>query len=132
MALVDIDGFKRVNDVAGHATGDIVLAFVAACCADGLRRNDLIGRLGGDEFCIVMPSTELDAAVMVAERLRTLLRRAMKERPPARVDITLSIGVAAARSDDPAFGAVVARADRALLQAKSEGRDRVVVADMPA
>jgi diguanylate cyclase (GGDEF)-like protein/PAS domain S-box-containing protein len=129
--MVDIDHFKVVNDTYGHAAGDRALQQVAVACCDILRDSDVIGRLGGEEFGIVLPEASLEGALDVAERLR--IRLAAEEIPlpedPAggTFRLTVSIGVAPCIPTDRAIDMPLNRADRALYRAKERGRNRVEV-----
>ena len=126
--LIDIDHFKRVNDTYGHAAGDDVLRELAARATNTVRSVDLVARLGGEEFVVVMPETGPAIAATVAERLRL----AVASEPfalragGAGLPVTISIGVttAAARGEDR--DCLLKRADDALYRAKADGRDRVV------
>jgi two-component system cell cycle response regulator len=127
--MVDIDHFKQVNDTHGHAAGDAVLREVVNRIRNGLRPSDLIARLGGEEFAVIMPETEPAAAFVIAERLRERIEATPIEgadhAPP--LTITASIGVASApveRNEDSTV--LFARADAALYEAKKTGRNRVV------
>jgi two-component system, cell cycle response regulator len=125
--MFDVDHFKAVNDHHGHPGGDDALRQLADRALRGVRSIDLVARLGGEEFVVVMPETDLRAAVRVAERLRASVAaepffiHASGDRPP----ITISIGVAVARSGDT-VDTLLQRADDALYQAKNAGRNRVV------
>jgi diguanylate cyclase (GGDEF)-like protein len=123
-AMLDVDGFKKINDTFGHAAGDAVLQHIGALVRATLRASDLSARLGGDEFIALMPETNLEGAVATAERL---LNRVMS-RPLTVLDqsfaTTLSIGVAGAEGCS-SLEELMARADRALYRAKKEGRSRV-------
>lgn len=128
LALVDIDHFKRVNDTHGHPAGDGVIRAVADLAAASMRGGDLVGRIGGEEFAILLQDTDKMAAWEVCERLRVQLGQrdiALPNGPSVRV--TLSCGVAAAVRDDSA-DSLIARADQALYDAKGGGRDRVLMA----
>ncbi|UXH78623.1 GGDEF domain-containing protein [Roseateles amylovorans] len=124
--VMDIDHFKRINDELGHAGGDAALQHLSRELATGLRDTDAFGRLGGEEFAVLMPDTDLDSAVMVAERLRRLLQ----ERPLTWGDkiwpISASFGVAAMEPADPHGQQALARADAAMYAAKARGRNRVL------
>jgi two-component system cell cycle response regulator len=127
--LFDIDHFKKVNDTHGHAAGDDVLRELAARTSNSVRSVDLGARLGGEEFAVVMPETDIASAAEVAERLRLavaidrfVLRASSKE-----LDITISVGVAAAETGDDR-DRLLARADEALYSAKTAGRNRVIIA----
>jgi len=127
-AMVDVDGFKKINDTFGHAAGDAVLQHIGALLRATLRASDLPARLGGDEFVALMPETTLDGAFALGDRL---LQRVL-QRPLHVLDqslsTTLSIGVASA--DGCAnLEALLAKADQALYKAKKEGRSRVIRAD---
>ncbi|MBJ7417792.1 MAG: PleD family two-component system response regulator [Niveispirillum sp.] len=133
--LFDIDHFKVVNDTWGHGVGDEVLKEVAQRASRNLRNFDLVARLGGEEFVVVMPDTDGSQAMAVAERLR---RRIAEEpfavsAPVGKIDVTISIGVALAdwtldAEGKPESGdALLRRADTALYQAKRSGRNRVVM-----
>ncbi|WP_138468917.1 diguanylate cyclase [Poseidonocella sp. HB161398] len=138
LMMVDLDRFKLVNDTYGHATGDQVLVETAARLAENVREQDLLARIGGEEFLIAMPETDLDNVRRAAARLR----RVMADRPvaagPERLAVTVSIGIAMA--DIPAFRApgalqapglamraLMEQADRALYRAKAQGRNTVKI-----
>ena len=122
----DLDHFKEINDHHGHASGDIVLKDVARCVLQTLRNTDLAGRLGGEEFAILMPETGLAEAAEAADRLRRVIADATTYAPDGQpIRITISFGVACLRADDAHCEAILARADAALYKAKSEGRNRV-------
>ena len=131
LLMLDIDFFKRVNDERGHAAGDEALKAVVLLARDVLRDQDLIGRMGGEEFAIALPETTLEAALGVAERLRT--RLAQLDIPvgggePLR--LTTSIGVAECKvKDSEGLEACLGRADAALYRAKALGRNRVEPAE---
>jgi len=129
LLMIDLDHFKLVNDRYGHAAGDRVLRWFAELTQSCLRRVDLFGRLGGEEFCVLLPDTGLAGAREFAERLRVLI----EQRPCSGVGLepeiafTVSIGVAACSDGCLDADNVLASADRALYQAKEAGRNRVVV-----
>jgi diguanylate cyclase (GGDEF)-like protein len=124
VAMVDIDHFKQVNDAHGHAGGDRVLAAVGRSLVAGVRSEDLVARMGGEEFLVVLPGTPPAGARLVAERLRAAVA-SLADLPRS---VTVSIGVACCRRDESA-GELVQRADAALYRAKQGGRDRVVCDD---
>lgn len=128
LLMLDIDHFKRVNDSHGHAAGDRVLQALAGALASHLRRVDRVGRLGGEEFAILMPETPLDSALAYAERLRARIGALVVEAEGASIRFTISIGVAGMDVDDLRADPLLARADAALYRAKQAGRDRVEVA----
>ena len=125
--MLDIDHFKRVNDTYGHAVGDEVLRVVAQRCRAALRDGDILGRYGGEEFALVLPGADADAALLVAERLRTLIAEAPLAVPGGEIPVTISVGVAAAGVTTATLAALLNRADEALYAAKAAGRNRVAV-----
>jgi diguanylate cyclase (GGDEF)-like protein len=123
--LADLDHFKRINDAFGHAIGDRVLKIFAAVLGRVTGQGDLVGRIGGEEFAILLPARDEAAAVALAERIRVALREAALEVDGRAVGATVSIGVAASRIGD--LAGLLGRADSALYQAKEDGRNRVAV-----
>jgi len=130
LLMLDLDWFKRVNDRYGHATGDIVLRHVATVMSASLRRVDLLGRLGGEEFAILLPDTEAAGAQEFAERLRQEVAAQPAVTPAGEISITVSIGVTSFVPQD-GIDTLLARADRALYRAKANGRDRVELEEAP-
>ena len=126
LMVLDIDHFKRVNDQFGHAAGDAAIRMLAKSCLGTLRPGDLFGRWGGEEFVIAMPETGQPGAVKAAERLREILAAARFDANGKPRSITVSIGVATLLRDELTVDHAIARADRALYQAKAAGRNRVV------
>jgi diguanylate cyclase (GGDEF)-like protein len=124
MLLLDIDMFKTINDRYGHDAGDRMIIEIAALCRAHSRASDIIGRLGGEEFCLLLPETRLDSACDAAERLReSVARLKLTERDEA-VTATVSIGVAEASGGDT-LSILLKQADEALYEAKRTGRNRV-------
>ena len=120
--IVDIDQFKRINDTYHHAAGDRVLKEVVHRFMSALRPFDLVARMGGDEFAIVLPETNFDAAIQIAERLR----RRIADFPIEGIAVTVSIGAAASSPDgEEELDATLQRADTGLYQAKRAGGNRV-------
>jgi diguanylate cyclase (GGDEF)-like protein len=131
--LLDIDHFKRVNDTHGHQAGDRVLQQVAAACGAQLREIDRFGRWGGEEFIVLLPETDLDGALVVAERVRqAVAASSVAGDDGLPIAITTSIGVASLSLHDEPLEALLARADTALYQAKHEGRNCVRAARVAA
>lgn len=123
--MLDIDYFKRINDAHGHDVGDLVLTQVARVVERGCRKDDVVFRFGGEEFCIVSPNTGLADAVMLAERIVRSVRDADFGRNGVSFPVTMSVGVATRAAGDADLEALIARADKALYAAKEGGRDRV-------
>jgi diguanylate cyclase (GGDEF)-like protein len=130
--MVDADHFKAINDTHGHAAGDQVLRHLAAMLGSGLRAGDWVGRLGGEEFLAVLPDASLQHTRAIAERMREAIAAAPCHTPKATVPVTVSIGAATHGGDAETPGALLQRADAALYAAKTQGRNRVAVADAPA
>ena len=130
--LIDADHFKLINDGFGHDAGDVALKALAADVRRHLRPGDLIGRLGGEEFLVVLAGTGPDEAVAVAERLRASIAALTVDVQDVRVKLSISIGVATLADTSNDFGALVRRADEAMYEAKRAGRNRVSLAARPA
>lgn len=126
LIAIDIDHFKQINDDYGHPAGDRVLQDFAGCCNSALREEDLCARTGGEEFCVLLPDTGHDAALVLAERLREMTQdcRPLPEHPALQA--TISLGVACLGEGDTNFGSLFSRADRALYRAKDLGRNRTI------
>jgi len=129
MLMLDIDHFKRVNDRYGHAVGDEVIRFVANACRESKRSPDLVGRMGGEEFAILLPETDLVQAGVVAERIRSKVASQTIAHPRGSFRITVSIGMAPAALSMSGIHALMHAAGRALYRAKEMGRNRVVEFD---
>jgi diguanylate cyclase (GGDEF)-like protein len=135
LLLFDVDHFKRINDTHGHAAGDRVLVDIVERTLGVLRHRDYCGRLGGEEFAVLLPATASDTALHVAERLRATLQRtplAAAERGADRsaagaIGYTVSIGVATLVQGET-IASLLSRADTALYAAKAGGRNRVMAA----
>jgi diguanylate cyclase (GGDEF)-like protein len=127
LLMIDLDGFKQVNDRRGHLVGDAVLRRAGHQIAASLRPQDLLARYGGDEFAALLPNVDEDQGLDIAERLRDLVATASdKPGETELAGVTISIGVATARNA-VALSALIEAADRALYRAKSGGRNRVSV-----
>ena len=125
LLVIDVDHFKAINDRLGHEAGDIVLKAVANLCAGVRRESDLVARIGGEEFAILLPETDESAALVVAERLRGLIENNLKTFNEIKLDVTISIGVAAATLSMASATTLLKQADAALYRAKDGGRNRV-------
>jgi diguanylate cyclase (GGDEF)-like protein len=130
LIVFDFDHFKRVNDGYGHSVGDTVLRAIVDVCKQQLRDSDQIGRLGGAEFAILLPRTNLAEAAMVAERMREAIAANPVKSERAVINLTASLGVTTIRADDSSVS-LFKRADEALQKAKRAGRNTVVEAQAP-
>ncbi len=131
LLAVDLDHFKRVNDLQGHAAGDLALQAVARALATGLREVDSLGRMGGEEFFALLPASDEAAARGAAERLLQRVRQLplLGERAAVNTSLTVSIGYAVADDRREARHDLLRRLDAALYRAKEQGRDRAVAAE---
>ncbi len=123
--MFDIDRFKDINDMYGHAVGDEVLALVADRCADIIRHADVLGRYGGEEFAILLPETSLKKGLEMAERLRIAICSKQFETSRGSIDVAISAGVAELSPGIKDVHALIDRADAAMYFAKRTGRNRV-------
>jgi len=123
--MLDLDLFKRINDEYGHPAGDAVLRHVAALMRDSQRKIDTLGRVGGEEFAVLLPGADLDAAQQFAERLRLRIAATPLLLDAHSYPVTISIGIAAMSGADGDADAALIRADQALYRAKRGGRNRV-------
>ena len=126
LIYLDLDDFKRVNDAHGHATGDAVLRLVADAMRGAVRQADFVGRLGGDEFGVLMPETDGSVAHSVANRLAGGIRTVFRGTP----SVTASIGVVAVTGTEAGSDELLRKADQAMYEAKRAGKDRVVQVTM--
>jgi diguanylate cyclase (GGDEF)-like protein len=127
MLLFDLDHFKRINDELGHLVGDTVLRVMAERVAATVRVQDVFGRFGGEEFALLLPCTNFDDAMIVAEKVRHSICETPIDVHGARVPVTASVGVACARREvTSSYEALINEADAALYVAKREGRNRSV------
>lgn len=123
--MVDIDHFKRINDLHGHGTGDLMLREVAQAIAGTLRQADLLGRFGGEEFIAFLPHADMLGALDAAERIRDTVARLTLDLPGEPVRTTVSVGVVPLDAEHDTLGALIADADLALCTAKEAGRNCV-------
>lgn len=131
LLMLDIDFFKSINDTFGHAAGDDVLRVLSTTCRKMFRQIDIFGRVGGEEFAVILPETTVDVAASVAERLRQRLAQLRVEGYNGGITFTVSIGVVE-REDGQNISDVMYYADKALYQAKNAGRNKVVVGKVTA
>jgi eukaryotic-like serine/threonine-protein kinase len=123
--LMDIDHFKEINDYYGHATGDAVLRQLVDVVTLLGRPSDLFARIGGDEFAILLPGSDREDCLALADRLRQAVAEAQIEVGGLSIPVTASLGVAMLADEDDHIGPALSRADHALYGAKAEGRNRV-------
>lgn len=121
--VLDVDHFKSINDSHGHLAGDSVLRQVGEIILTALRRSDVCGRIGGEEFAVILPHTSEDAALGIAEKLRKAIAEAPIACGERSLEVTVSIGVASGAYD---LGALLVHADKAMYRAKAQGRNQVV------
>jgi len=130
VVLIDLDDFKGINDVHGHHVGDKVLLKASAVCRHQIRQSDILARWGGEEFLLLLPETDGNGAMRLAERVQEGLKRLQEDVPElGGRRITASIGIAGHQDEDDSFGAMVHRADQAMYTAKNTGKNKVVVAN---
>ncbi|MCH8552577.1 MAG: GGDEF domain-containing protein [Natronospirillum sp.] len=127
MALLDLDHFKSLNDTHGHAAGDTTLRALAGIWSKLIRETDVLGRLGGEEFVLLLPGTPIDEAQRVVERLREATSETPVRILDAEVPVTVTIGLTQSGPDDKSYHDLLKRADRALYAGKRAGRNRVHV-----
>lgn len=125
--MMDLDHFKQINDSHGHGAGDEVLRCFGNLCRDSFRDVDIVGRIGGEEFMAILPSTGAEGASLVASRLREKLQALTVSVPGGIIRVSLSIGITEALAGDDSFDKATMRADAALYAAKNAGRNRIRV-----
>jgi diguanylate cyclase (GGDEF)-like protein len=123
--MIDADHFKRINDTHSHAAGDAVLRALAATLRQEVRGADLVARIGGEEFAVLLPEAGLVSAQQTAERLRSVIASRPVRFASGDIALTVSIGLAVGAGVDSDLASLLARADRALYAAKANGRDRI-------
>lgn len=128
LLMIDIDHFKRINDSCGHLVGDRVIKAVADACVLVLRECDCLGRLGGEEFAVVLPEADMAAALRAAERLRETVAALPLSHGGQPLSVTVSIGVTVLEAAGEPLSSLLHRADTAMYRAKNAGRNRVEVA----
>lgn len=126
LIMCDLDHFKQINDSYGHGAGDVVLMTFGERVRQNLRGTDLAGRIGGEEFLLVLPETDMEGAMLLAERLRIAIGDTPYHLATGPVEVTCSLGVAERVLEDRDGGSLLGRADGALYLAKHQGRNRVV------
>jgi len=126
LLIIDIDHFKTINDTMGHAAGDIALKDVTVTIRKSLRSNDFAARIGGEEFAVLLPETNIEKALSVGEKIRDEIEKTIKS---GEKTITCSIGIASIKNSDSVIDTILMRADEALYKAKNRGRNRVEIED---
>jgi diguanylate cyclase (GGDEF)-like protein len=126
LLVVDIDHFKRVNDRFGHDAGDMALCFIADILRLRIRQTDIAGRLGGEEFGVLLSGADIEYALRVAEMLRERVAQRAFRYHGQSIPLSVSIGIAELGRDGMEFRTLFAKADERLYQAKAKGRNRVV------
>jgi diguanylate cyclase (GGDEF)-like protein len=129
LLMLDVDRFKAVNDRYGHDAGDRVLQHVALKLIEIVREIDMVARMGGEEFSLLLPNTGAENAVKLAERVRLAIERGSCQIQDQSINVTVSIGVASYSKDTSSLEAILRHADDSMYQAKNQGRNRVVVLD---
>ncbi|MCX7717726.1 MAG: diguanylate cyclase [Candidatus Sumerlaeaceae bacterium] len=129
LIILDVDEFKQINDTHGHPVGDAVLARTGVIIRDIIRTSDIAARYGGDEFCIILPQTDLEGARALAERIRKALANATFSDQVAALQVTCSVGISRLGGNITNHSTLLNGADRALYQAKRLGRNRTEVVD---
>ena len=123
---IDVDHFKSINDRYGHDGGDVVLRTIADLCQASKRQPDVLARIGGEEFVMLLPETDEDAGALADDRLRETIPNAAGLLPDKDLHVTISIGIAGATLSMASYEAMLKRADEALYEAKRAGRNRVM------
>ncbi len=126
LIMFDLDHFKKVNDAFGHLTGDKVLQLAAHACAGCVRKADIFGRIGGEEFAIILPGCEVEQAMKIAEDCRQELNQINLKESGCYISVTASFGVTETKSSGYELKDLLAHADNAMYQAKQGGRNRVI------
>ena len=124
LILLDIDHFKKINDTYGHLAGDLVLIELANIIRESIRKSDIFGRIGGEEFLIALPNTKIVGALKFAKRLKNSIEKKEFIFDNKKIYITVSMGITSIQSDDSLYS-FLSRADEALYDAKRKGRNRV-------
>jgi len=124
--MMDVDHFKTINDTYGHSTGDEVLRTFVLKSLKILRKTDIFGRIGGEEFAVILPETDRELALNIGERLRQKLSEIIVESDLGKVKFTVSIGLTMFEDESDTLVAIMGRADSALYKAKEAGRNRLV------
>jgi diguanylate cyclase (GGDEF)-like protein len=125
LCIIDLDNFKAINDRYGHTAGDQALRHFASIALRSMRQEDILGRIGGDEFSLLLPETSLAQAVIIADRIRDTLTKSSVTAGPNKFSMTVSIGAVAVDFNTMDPEAAIVAADALLYQAKRAGRNRI-------
>lgn len=125
--IIDIDFFKKINDTYGHQIGDKALKHFVLEASKTLRDEDLIGRIGGEEFAVLLPDTKVDDAYIIANRLRQKIEKSLLEVSGFKIQYTVSVGVESLKDKGISLSVLMNNADKALYKAKENGRNRVEI-----
>ena len=123
--MIDLDYFKKINDTYGHQAGDTVLRTISDSMKLSVRLSDIIGRIGGEEFAVILPETDINAALIIGDRLRKRIEALEIPHKSSKLKITISIGASPSSKDDLSIDDVLQRSDAALYRAKDNGRNRI-------
>lgn len=126
LAILDVDHFKNINDKHGHSAGDTALKSLATIIQDTIRTTDISGRIGGEEFSILLPDTDTDGATEICERLRTSVEESLIDHEGTNISLTISIGISPIKIGERDWNSAFSRADQALYEAKNNGRNQVI------
>jgi diguanylate cyclase (GGDEF)-like protein len=127
--MIDMDGFKQLNDGFGHQVGDALLVSAGKAILANLRKMDIAARYGGDEFVLLIPRADVAQATLVADRIREEFKKGSATILGRPVGVSMSVGISSVKSAKPAGAEqLVASADKALYTAKEQGRDRIAAA----
>ncbi|MGW6780306.1 GGDEF domain-containing protein [Brucella pseudogrignonensis] len=132
LAVLDIDDFKQINDSHGHEVGDQVLKHVATCLQASMQADDFVARSGGEEFVIIFGERNSEFPLIATEAIRRTIAESSFVAGEDAVQVTVSIGVAQKKATSSSFESLLRKADRALYQAKSNGKNRVEMAAQPS
>jgi len=124
--FLDLDNFKHINDTLGHSAGDVALRQFASALKSSLRDSDIPGRMGGEEFGIILPNTDLKNGALLAERLRQNVEESIALHQGKKITFTVSIGLAAYSEEISNIDELLRKVDEALYEAKAEGRNCIV------
>lgn len=129
LLMLDVDSFKAINDQYGHEAGDQVLQHVAQKFVEKVRDMDMIVRMGGEEFCVLLPNTRTEDAIKLAERIRQTVEQEGCQIQDQIINVTVSIGVASYSKNTSSLEAIIRQADDSMYQAKKQGKNQVAFLD---